>query len=72
MECRKSGRGRRREADGIRTEPTALGESLGKDTEIKEGWTVKGEGKPDTFRLRTAVVLDGSQEDEGSSELFAC
>lgn len=33
---------------------------------------MKGEGKPDTFRLPTAVVLDGSQEDEGSSELFAC
>lgn len=37
-------------------------------TDLKEGqqcWTVKGESKPDTFKLTTAVVLDGSQEQEG-------
>lgn len=44
-------------------------------TDLKEDqqcWTVKGEGKPDTFTLPTAVVSDGSQEGERSSELFAC
>lgn len=36
-------------------------------------WTVKGEDKPSIFRLPNAVVLGGSQKDEGLSELlFAC
>lgn len=56
--------------------PQLWGSPWGK-TDLKEGqqcWTVKGEGKPDPFRLPTAVVLDGSQDDEGSlsSLLFRC
>lgn len=54
--------------------PQLLGSHRGK-TDLEEDlqyWTLKGQSRPDTFRLPTAVVLGGSQEDEGCSELFAC
>lgn len=71
---RWSGRGRRGRLMVSELSPQLWESHRGK-TDLEEDqqcWILKEQSKPDTFRLPTAVVLGGSQEDEGSSELFTC